>query len=171
MTSADRNPARVYEGLQVKPIINAAGSVTRFGGTKTRPEVLEAMADAASVLVDMRELIRKAGEAVARLTHAAARTQPRAPRTTPDQHDETPQRKTILVVDDSITTRTLEKNILEAVGYEVKLATDGEEALGLLVSDGLPDELDERRAGDRARQRLTPHVEQQRVPRRQVDGL
>ncbi len=72
MTSADRNPARVYEGLQVKPIINAAGSVTRFGGTKTRPEVLEAMVDAAGVLVDMSELNHRAGEALARLTHAEA---------------------------------------------------------------------------------------------------
>lgn len=39
---------------------------------------------------------------------------------------------TILVVDDSITTRTLEKNILEAAGYLVKLATDGKEALETL---------------------------------------
>jgi two-component system chemotaxis sensor kinase CheA len=44
--------------------------------------------------------------------------------------------KTILVVDDSITTRTLEKNILEAAGYQVRLATDGEEALAVLVTDG-----------------------------------
>lgn len=35
----------------------------------------------------------------------------------------------ILVVDDSITTRTLEKNILETAGYEVTTATDGTEAL------------------------------------------
>lgn len=47
-------------------------------------------------------------------------------------------RPDILVVDDSITTRTLEKNILEAAGYQVRLATDGEEALGMLASDGLP---------------------------------
>ena len=48
------------------------------------------------------------------------------------------QRRNILVVDDSITTRTLEKNILEAAGYQVRLATDGEEALGMLASDNLP---------------------------------
>jgi two-component system chemotaxis sensor kinase CheA len=35
----------------------------------------------------------------------------------------------ILVVDDSITTRTLEKNILEAAGYQVFTATDGLAAL------------------------------------------
>lgn len=41
---------------------------------------------------------------------------------------------TILVVDDSITTRTLEKNILEAAGYRVVLATDGQEALERLYN-------------------------------------
>lgn len=35
----------------------------------------------------------------------------------------------ILVVDDSITTRTLEKSILEATGYKVRLSTDGLDAL------------------------------------------
>jgi two-component system chemotaxis sensor kinase CheA len=38
----------------------------------------------------------------------------------------------ILVVDDSITTRTLEKSILETAGYEVVTATDGLQALGCL---------------------------------------
>ncbi len=41
---------------------------------------------------------------------------------------------TILVVDDSITTRTLEKNILEAHGYHVIIAMDGIEALTELRS-------------------------------------
>jgi two-component system chemotaxis sensor kinase CheA len=45
----------------------------------------------------------------------------------------------ILVVDDSITTRTLEKNILEAAGYLVRLATDGQEALSEISSAGVPD--------------------------------
>jgi two-component system chemotaxis sensor kinase CheA len=35
-------------------------------------------------------------------------------------------RKRLLVVDDSVTTRTLEKSILEAAGYEVLTAADGE---------------------------------------------
>jgi two-component system chemotaxis sensor kinase CheA len=38
----------------------------------------------------------------------------------------------ILVVDDSLTTRTLEKSILEAAGYEVEVAVDGADALGRL---------------------------------------
>ncbi|PSC03860.1 hybrid sensor histidine kinase/response regulator [Alsobacter soli] len=41
---------------------------------------------------------------------------------------------TILVVDDSITTRTLEKSILEAQGYRVLLSVDGLDALGRLRS-------------------------------------
>ncbi len=45
---------------------------------------------------------------------------------------------TILVVDDSLTTRTLEKSILEAHGYRVRLALDGLEALTQMRSD-LPD--------------------------------
>ena len=37
-------------------------------------------------------------------------------------------RKRLLVVEDSVTTRTLEKSILEAVGYEVATAVDGQAA-------------------------------------------
>ncbi|MGE5504267.1 MAG: response regulator [Actinomycetota bacterium] len=41
----------------------------------------------------------------------------------------------ILVVDDSLTTRTLEKSILEAHGYQVRLAVDGIEALTRLRAE------------------------------------
>ena len=41
----------------------------------------------------------------------------------------------ILVVDDSLTTRTLEKSILEAHGYVVRLAVDGIEGLGKLRAE------------------------------------
>ena len=44
-------------------------------------------------------------------------------------------RPAILVVDDSLTTRNLEKNILETAGYETKVAADGVEALSVLQSD------------------------------------
>jgi two-component system chemotaxis sensor kinase CheA len=43
-----------------------------------------------------------------------------------------PRQHTILVVDDSLTTRTLERSILEAHGYRVRLALDGLEALNQL---------------------------------------
>ncbi len=40
----------------------------------------------------------------------------------------------ILVVDDSVTTRTMEKNILEARGYQVTVAISGEDALAKLAT-------------------------------------
>ena len=43
--------------------------------------------------------------------------------------------KSILVAEDSITARTLVKNILEFAGYNVKTATDGAEALTLLATE------------------------------------
>lgn len=46
------------------------------------------------------------------------------------------RRRVILVVDDSVTTRTLEKSILEAQGYRVILAVDGLDALEVLKRDG-----------------------------------
>jgi chemotaxis protein histidine kinase CheA len=42
------------------------------------------------------------------------------------------RRRTVLVVDDSLTTRALEKNILETAGYDVAVAASGLEALDLL---------------------------------------
>ncbi|QEL16620.1 hybrid sensor histidine kinase/response regulator [Limnoglobus roseus] len=45
---------------------------------------------------------------------------------------------TVLVVDDSLTTRTLEKSILEVHGYTVRIAVDGMEALAALRTE-LPD--------------------------------
>jgi len=46
-----------------------------------------------------------------------------------------PRPPTILIVDDSFTTRTLEKSIFEAHGYCVKLAVDGVDALRQLRSE------------------------------------
>jgi two-component system chemotaxis sensor kinase CheA len=51
------------------------------------------------------------------------------------------QRWRVLLVDDSMTTRALEKHILENAGYEVLTAADGQEAWELICSNGkeLPD--------------------------------
>lgn len=43
-----------------------------------------------------------------------------------------PPRRRVLVVDDSLITRTLERSILEAAGYETEVAADGTEALSVL---------------------------------------
>ncbi|WP_433732116.1 response regulator [Actinoplanes sp. CA-051413] len=47
---------------------------------------------------------------------------------------EPPRRLPILVVDDSLTTRMLERSILESAGYEVDLAASGEEGLDMARS-------------------------------------
>ncbi len=48
-----------------------------------------------------------------------------------------PPRRRVLVVDDSITTRALEKSILQSAGYEVLAAADGQEAWALVQSESL----------------------------------
>lgn len=56
----------VYKKLGVSPVINAQSWVTALGGSLMRPEVLQAMDDAAQVFVNMTDLNRAAGEVVAR---------------------------------------------------------------------------------------------------------
>jgi len=63
------------------------------------------------------------------------REAPRAP--APGAASQDPNRRpVILVVDDSITTRTMERNLLEAAGYEVRVAVDGVEAWTALRTEG-----------------------------------
>ncbi len=49
-------PAEIYRSIGVTPIITASGSTTAFGGSKLRPEVMEAMNWAATVMVNIDEL-------------------------------------------------------------------------------------------------------------------
>jgi two-component system chemotaxis sensor kinase CheA len=59
------------------------------------------------------------------------------PRRTPAAAAEAPKAPGVIVVaDDSVTTRMVEKNILEAAGYRVRLAADGLEAWNLLQDGG-----------------------------------
>jgi two-component system chemotaxis sensor kinase CheA len=46
------------------------------------------------------------------------------------------RRHRIILADDSVTTRTLERSILETAGYTVTVAADGAQAWNLLLSDG-----------------------------------
>ncbi len=49
------------------------------------------------------------------------------------RHGKSPaRRRSVLIAEDSVTSRTLLKNILEAAGYAVQTAVDGQEALALL---------------------------------------
>ncbi|NQU37092.1 MAG: response regulator [Actinobacteria bacterium] len=47
---------------------------------------------------------------------------------------ESTARKRVLVVDDSVTTRTLEQAVFESAGYEVQAACDGDQAWGKIQS-------------------------------------
>jgi len=71
-TALDPDSEALYQRLGVAPIINAAGSITRLGGTRTRPETLELMEKAARVMVNIDDLNRAAGREVARLIGAEA---------------------------------------------------------------------------------------------------
>ncbi len=52
----------------------------------------------------------------------------------PELHSEG-ERSTVLVADDTITTRTLQKSLLEMAGFRVVTAKDGEEAFALLQQE------------------------------------
>jgi len=73
------------------------------------------------IVLDANDLVRKASGAALPRRRASIFT------ATPVQ-----ARMRVLVVDDSITTRTLEKNILETAGFEVYVAIDGVEAWSIL---------------------------------------
>ncbi len=70
--SANWDVDALYQRVGVSPIINAAGSITRLGGTRTRPETLALMEKAARVMVNIDELNRAAGKEVARIIGAQA---------------------------------------------------------------------------------------------------
>jgi two-component system chemotaxis sensor kinase CheA len=75
------------------------------------------------LVIDPRELI------------ARYRPSQRTPTFASIAREAEPRTSTILVVDDSFTTRTLEKTVLEAHGYEVRIAVDGAEALAQVTAD------------------------------------
>ena len=59
--------SEVYKHLGVRPLINAGGTQTLWGGSTLSPEVMQAMVDANSNYVEMEELLEKSGEYVAKL--------------------------------------------------------------------------------------------------------
>jgi two-component system chemotaxis sensor kinase CheA len=74
-----------------------------------------------ALVLDAPELARSAVRAMSGPTATAASSLVRARR--------------ILLVDDSVTTLQLERTLLENAGFEVKTASDGEQALTILESD------------------------------------
>ncbi|MCC6470986.1 MAG: hypothetical protein IT563_21900, partial [Alphaproteobacteria bacterium] len=65
------NPS-IYDRLGVRPIINACGPSTRLSGGVMRPEVAQAMAEAAQSCVDIAALQAAAGRQIAAATGAEA---------------------------------------------------------------------------------------------------
>jgi L-seryl-tRNA(Ser) seleniumtransferase len=57
----------IIEELDLKPVVNAAGTLTTLGGTTLAKEVINAIIEASGVYLDMRELHVKAGQYIAKL--------------------------------------------------------------------------------------------------------
>lgn len=73
--AADAAPASapsVYDELGVRTLIHAAGTKTTHGGSRMRPEVLDAMVEASRSFVSIEELNRAVGRYVASVTGAEA---------------------------------------------------------------------------------------------------
>ena len=52
----ERSVPSVYARLGVRPVIHASGTTTRYGGSRMRPETIDAMREAAQTLVNIDEL-------------------------------------------------------------------------------------------------------------------
>ncbi|MGB1285975.1 MAG: Hpt domain-containing protein [Aggregatilineales bacterium] len=124
LKSADRSIAfevdRLYSEMELvlKPLGPELSEVPYIAGA--------ALMGSGDVLIilDANDLVRRVSGMTLNKTHRKRKP----------VNDEVVQRPLrVLVADDSITTRTLEKNILEAVGFEVHVAIDGAEAWAMLA--------------------------------------
>jgi L-seryl-tRNA(Ser) seleniumtransferase len=61
-----------YADLGIRPVINAAATLTRLGGSRMPPPVLDAMRAGAESFVDLPELQARVGERIAELTQNEA---------------------------------------------------------------------------------------------------
>lgn len=103
------------EEVTISALVPAYRGARLFSGAVVRPtgEVYLVADPAALAAIEPKEAARAAGDRAA-------------------------QQKRILVVDDSVTTRSLHRHVLEAQGYEVVTAEDGDEALALLEQADKP---------------------------------
>jgi two-component system, chemotaxis family, sensor kinase CheA len=116
--------------VQVEAILDVQPGILGSADALASPSPLVAgtafpTAAAPAVVLDVEALFAQARRPSA--PSAAARRRP---------SQEARRTPTILVVDDSITTRTLEKSILEAQGYRVLTSVDGIDALTAIRSSG-----------------------------------
>jgi uncharacterized pyridoxal phosphate-dependent enzyme len=61
-------PSAGYADLGIRPVINASATLTRLGGSRMPPAVLDAMRSAAGSFVDILELQRRVGARIAEMT-------------------------------------------------------------------------------------------------------
>ena len=62
----------ILESLGLSPVISATGTVTAYGGSRLRPEVMDAMNRASNTMVNMDELNLAVGKQIAEVTGAEA---------------------------------------------------------------------------------------------------
>ena len=62
----------IYQSLGVKPVISATGTVTAYGGSRLRSEVIDVMNKASQTMVNIDELNMAAGKVIAHHTGAEA---------------------------------------------------------------------------------------------------
>ena len=62
----------VYEGLEIRPVINANATLTKLGGSLMPPEVIEAMIEASRYFVNLPELQERVGARIAEITQNEA---------------------------------------------------------------------------------------------------
>jgi two-component system chemotaxis sensor kinase CheA len=133
-TSTSDGPGPAVAALVAADGVVAAVGLDRLAGTSTLvarplPELAPAAPVIGGVSIDLDgnpRLVLDAHGLVAEAVRSAGtgRVAPAEPA----------RRLPILVVDDSLTTRMLERSILESAGYEVDLAASGEEGLGMARS-------------------------------------
>lgn len=124
LKQGDRKAAIVMDGFEscqkmmVRPCQFPGVPTERFAGTVLRPD------GSVCLILNIPSLVRQ----------VSAGTNFTVARAEPGERLELQQDwpASVLVVDDSITTRTLEKSILETHGYHVLVAVDGVEALRML---------------------------------------
>src|SRR5689334_15066468 len=68
----ERRKMSLYKELGIDPILNTYATLTRLGGSRMPPEVVEAMAEASRAFVDLELLQRRVGERIAALTRNEA---------------------------------------------------------------------------------------------------
>lgn len=102
--------------IVVRPLPAEAASVQYAGGAAVLPS------GSVALLLNAAALLASATRAGTAIAPAFA--------------ERAAPRRRVLVADDSITTRTLEQSVLEAAGYEVIAAVDGEDAWRRLEQDG-----------------------------------